>query len=302
MTVPPPPTSAGIPSAPQQLIYGLFRPECYRTFFVDHNFLDFGCLALLLSKILSYGIILGALLVKLPQIFKIAKSRSTAGLAPSMYILENVGYAIAVAYNVRNGYAFSTFGENVFILIQGIIICVLLVVFAEKQAKQSRTLAMMVGAPLFLAFVVYLGFYCSLSQLAWFQTSTIGIFACSRVPQIISNFSRKSTGQLAVVTVALNSLGSMARVFTTAMEVKDTLVLTGMISGATLNAILLAQMIWYWNSKGAAAGSKAGANKASQKKKKAAADAAAAAAAAAEDAWMDTVTPSKKGKKGKKQQ
>lgn len=288
MTVHPPPTAAA--GIPQQLIYGLFRPECYAKFFVDYNFFDVACLTFLLSKVLSYGIILGALLVKLPQILKIVKSRSTVGLAPSMYILENLGYAIVVCYNVRNGYAFSTYGENVFILVQGVVICCLLVWAAEREVKRARTVALMVGAPAFVAFVVYLAMYSSMSQLAWFQTSTIGIFAASRLPQIASNFQRGSTGQLAFVTVLLNSAGSLARVFTTLTEVKDSLVLTGMISGATLNAIMLSQMIWYWNSKTTAAPTATAGSKASNKKKQ--------ATTAGAEAEM---TPSKKAK-GKKQQ
>lgn len=49
-------------------------------------------LALLLSKILSYGIIVGALVVKMPQILKIVNNRSVKGLVLFSYWTETIGY------------------------------------------------------------------------------------------------------------------------------------------------------------------------------------------------------------------
>lgn len=47
---------------------------------------------LLLSKILSYGIIVGAVVVKLPQILKIVNNKSVKGLVLTSFWLETVGY------------------------------------------------------------------------------------------------------------------------------------------------------------------------------------------------------------------
>jgi mannose-P-dolichol utilization defect protein 1 len=41
--------------------------------------------------------------------------------------------------------------------------------------------------------------------------------------------------------------GSLSRIFTTLQEVDDKLILYGFIAGFTLNAILAAQMVFYWN-------------------------------------------------------
>jgi mannose-P-dolichol utilization defect protein 1 len=43
-------------------------------------------------------------------------------------------------------------------------------------------------------------------------------------------------------------LGSLTRIFTTLQEVDDPLILYGFIAGFVLNAILAAQMAYYWNS------------------------------------------------------
>lgn len=48
---------------------------------------------LIISRLLSYGIILGALILKVPQILKVTRARSAKGLALSSYWMETFGYA-----------------------------------------------------------------------------------------------------------------------------------------------------------------------------------------------------------------
>lgn len=44
------------------------------------------------------------------------------------------------------------------------------------------------------------------------------ILMSARVPQILQNFQTKSTGQLSIITFAANTLGCIARLFTTMQE------------------------------------------------------------------------------------
>lgn len=44
--------------------------------------------------------------------------------------------------------------------------------------------------------------------------------------------------------------GSLARIFTTMREVGDSLILFGFVAGFLLNAVLAAQMLYYWKSSG----------------------------------------------------
>jgi mannose-P-dolichol utilization defect protein 1 len=234
-----------------ELLYGLFRPECYHSFFVQRHLLDIACLKLLLSKILSYGIILGAVFVKLPQIFKIVGSKSTTGLSPAMYVLENIGYLITVVYNIRLGYAFSTYGENVFLLMQGFILVALFGIYNHRLGTTA------LAAPFFGAAAYWLYLLAPLETLALCQTGTILIFASSRLPQIWNNFRSGSTGVLSFVTVCMNVAGTTARIFTTTQEVNDPVILAGTVSSWMLNLIIFLQVLWYWNSdKKAAAATK----------------------------------------------
>ncbi len=47
--------------------------------------------------------------------------------------------------------------------------------------------------------------------------------------------------------------GSLSRIFTTLQEVDDKLILYGFIAGFALNAVLAAQMVYYWRSSAATA-------------------------------------------------
>ena len=42
--------------------------------------------------------------------------------------------------------------------------------------------------------------------------------------------------------------GSLSRIFTTLQEVDDKLILYGFVAGFILNAVLAAQMVYYWKS------------------------------------------------------
>jgi len=69
----------------------------------------------------------------------------------------------------------------------------------------------------------------------------------SKLPQIWAIWSQGGTGQLSAFAVFNFLAGSLSRIFTTLQEVDDPLILYGFIAGFTLNAILAAQMVYYWN-------------------------------------------------------
>lgn len=100
------------------------------------------------------------------------------------------------------------------------------------------------------------------------------------MPQILQNFSARSTGQLSLITYALNTAGAAARIFTSIQEKAGAAMLRGAIiselavsgvavlwrlppeqafdlvdAGALLNAVLALQIVVYGN-KPAARGKK----------------------------------------------
>ncbi|RKO94998.1 hypothetical protein CAUPRSCDRAFT_9468, partial [Caulochytrium protostelioides] len=61
------------------------------------------------SKGLSAGIVLGGLILKLPQIIKMMAAKSGDGVSFTSYAMESAAMAIGLAYNYRQGYPFGTY-------------------------------------------------------------------------------------------------------------------------------------------------------------------------------------------------
>lgn len=85
-----------------------------------------------------------------------------------------------------------------------------------------------------------------------------------RLPQIAQNMRQGHTGQLSLITYALNVAGSGARAFTVMQELDDKLALTSAISSFLQNAILVAQILLL----GSGGGSQGKATKATSKRPK----------------------------------
>lgn len=197
----------------------------------------------LLSKVLGWAVITGSSLVKVPQIINVVKSHSAEGLSNTSLALESVAFLITVAYCFCRQFPFSTYGESVFILFQDVVIAALI-------ANLSRVSHAVTGAAI-AAFAAVLwgllfGGFVPAPALAFAQLCTIPVFTVSKIPQIWLNFKNGSTGQLSLITFALNFAGSAARIFTTLSELSDTIMLISSILGFTLNGIITAQILWYW--------------------------------------------------------
>lgn len=82
--------------------------------------------------------------------------------------------------------------------------------------------------------------------MALLQFSTLPISLFSKLPQIAQNQRARSTGQLSAVAVGAQTLGCLARLFTTATEVDDILVAGGFALALILNLIVAIQMAMFW--------------------------------------------------------
>lgn len=88
---------------------------------------------------------------------------------------------------------------------------------------------------------------CLSSFLALLQASTIPLSLLSKVPQMLELQKRKAPGQLSAVVVFAQFAGTIARIFTSLTETQDALLLWGFGLAAIFNAIILAQLVLYWN-------------------------------------------------------
>jgi len=224
--------------------YGLFTKECHAEFFENFNFMHGACLKLTLSKILSFGIIAGSLVYKLPQILKISKAKSAGGLSMVAILLEILSCTFSLAYSFNSGFAFMTYGEAAFVAAFDLVIVYQILSYERGGVGAGAiggVIAFLVSLYLMVAgFVPY-------HILKLLQGCVTPLIIISRAPQIWSNITNKSTGQLSIITWGLNCGGSLARVFTTLAEVNDPLVLVGFVVAATLNTTITLQILWYGN-------------------------------------------------------
>lgn len=231
------------PSFIREPAVALVGEECYSSLLENFNFHDMACIKYAISKGLGVGIVVGGSIVKIPQILTILKNQSAQGLSLTSYLLETLSYFITLSYNLRQGNPFSTFGEILFICIQNVII-VSLIFYYGRQLGLLGTVLIGLGSLLYSLNNEQLVPAVLMSSL---YAATIPLSLASKVPQIYTNFVNKSTGQLSVFTVVNYFAGSAARVFTTMTELDDTLMLFGNALATTFNAILVLQVILYWN-------------------------------------------------------
>ncbi|KAJ2758486.1 hypothetical protein IWQ56_005988, partial [Coemansia nantahalensis] len=127
-------TASWLPDFLRSPLAALIGEECTVTLIDQLHLFEPTCLRHAVSKGLGLGIVLGGCIVKLPQLFKILKSKSVAGISFSSYVLELLANAITLAYNYRMGYAFTTYGEAVFIGAQNYVIALLMLAFAGRSS------------------------------------------------------------------------------------------------------------------------------------------------------------------------
>ncbi|CAO3591389.1 unnamed protein product [Absidia cylindrospora] len=232
-----------LPSFIRQPITAVIGDTCYTSLIEDLNYTDVDCIKYTVSKGLGLGIVLGGSIVKVPQIMTIVSHGSAEGLSLLSYLIETLSYTITLAYNLRQGNPFSTFGEILFITLQTSL---------SKKSLVVLPLLALIGTVFYGLQQPHL---VPASAMASLYAATIPLSLASKVPQIWTNFKNKSTGQLSVFTVMNYFLGSAARVFTTWTELDDPLMLLGTLLASGLNFLLVLQVFVYWGKSSAPASS-----------------------------------------------
>lgn len=195
----------------------------------------------LISTIVGVCVLIGSLLYKVPQVVRVIRRRSAAGISLLMYALETVGTTFSAVYFMRRAFPFSTYGETVFIMTQNFVIMVL-IVFYERLPRAAAVAC----AILYLMTLCFLfSSYVPMKAIMTLQVCSIPILNLARVPQIILNWRRKGTGELSPITLGLQLLGNVARIFTTVAQVRDLLMFVGICVATCFNATLFGQWLYY---------------------------------------------------------
>ncbi|KUI58177.1 hypothetical protein VP1G_05461 [Cytospora mali] len=237
------PVTHNLPAPIRDLGESIIGDKCYSSLVLDIDVADAECLKYAVSKALGIGIVAASSVVKVPQIVNLVRSRSASGISFLSYLLETSSYLISLAYNVRRGFPFSTYGETALILGQNVVITVLVLKYSGRAGVAALFVAALAGAlgALFTEGVL------DMEMLGYLQAGAGTLGVASKVPQILAIWQEGGTGQLSAFTVFNYLLGSLARVFTTLQEVDDKLILYSFVAGFALNLVLALQMLYYWN-------------------------------------------------------
>ncbi|KAF9878647.1 monosaccharide-p-dolichol utilization [Colletotrichum karsti] len=243
------PVTHNLPAPIRDLGVSIIGEHCYKSLLLDINVEDTECIKLGLSKGIGLGIVGVSSIVKLPQIRKLTSSQSGEGISVLSYLLETVSYIISLAYNYRNQFPFSTYGETALIMGQNVIITVLVLNYTGRAGLA----AVFVTALAVAVATLFSGGLVDMQKLGYLQAGAGVLSVASKVPQILAIWSEGGTGQLSAFAVFNYLLGSLSRIFTTIQEVDDKLILYNFIAGFLLNAVLASQMAYYWNAPSAKA-------------------------------------------------
>ncbi|XP_049714743.1 mannose-P-dolichol utilization defect 1 protein isoform X1 [Elephas maximus indicus] len=133
--------AAEVDGALKRVLVPILLPEkCYDQLLVQGDLLHVPCLKILLSKGLGLGIVAGSLLVKLPQVFKILGAKSAEGLSLQSVMLELVALTGTMVYSITNNFPFSSWGEALFLMLQTIAICFLVLHYRGQTVKGAEDL------------------------------------------------------------------------------------------------------------------------------------------------------------------
>jgi mannose-P-dolichol utilization defect protein 1 len=223
--------------------YLLWTPECYTTWFTDYDIFHLGCLKSIISRGLSFGIIVGSSILKVPQMYNFYKTKSTSGVSSAMLYLDVISFTPSPIYNMMMYHPFFTYGEQVIVLTENIILVLMLWYYNQNSTSKCLGISIMYS-------LIVFGFFHA-PQSIWWTYPLLGAAAAvlGRIPQITENYANQYTGTLSAFTFILNSLGGVARMFTTMNSTGDLYIATSQFIGVIFSIIVLVQIIMYRKNK-----------------------------------------------------
>lgn len=195
-----------------------------------------------LSKGLGFALILGSILVKLPQILKIWRNKSGEGISLLSVSFDLSAIMIYGCYSIVNEFPFSSWGDSFFLLLQTLLIACLILHYS------GRTMMAFLYAMLYTSvFLVFISGYTPKDFLWTLQGFNIPILLVGKLSQALTNFKNGHTGQLSAVTMFMMCAGSAARIFTSIQETGDFMSILTYCVSTSANAVIVLQILYYWN-------------------------------------------------------
>ena len=198
--------------------------------------------AALASKILGWGMGFGSLFLYSPILMDLIKSSESAVDAYSVqtFIYTMLGSSATILYSFKKQFAINTYIELCNNAIQQLIIVCMICVYSNNK-KFLSTLLLSVST---IGFYILRFIPSGSPVISIVQVIGTILQNFSLVPQIIKNFQQKNT-RWSIYTAVAAFLGLCVRVFTTITTVKDPLLLLSYLLSASLNSVLIWQILHY---------------------------------------------------------
>lgn len=178
----------------------------------------------------------------MPQIAKIYSNKSGEGISIVSVTFDLTAITIYMAYNFVKGFPFTAWGDSTFLALQTLIVAVLVLFYARQTVKALGFVLLYLGIC-----VVLCGGLTPVEVLWTMQGFNIPILLVGKLSQAYANYKNGNTGQLSAMTLFMLFFGSTARIFTSIQETGDSMIILTYIFSSAANAVIVAQMLYYWN-------------------------------------------------------
>lgn len=195
-----------------------------------------------MSTVLGYIVVISALIVKFPQIFKIYTESSVIGISLTTFYIEALGYSMLLAYSIHDNRPVSTYGEYASLAIQSLIQLLLY----WKTGKIAFKRRLLIGTLITFGWLIPLFF--NLVPNSFWKYVPINFMLMNvvmKLSQIKTNYINESTGSLSFFTNYINFQSALIRILTTIVELNDPFLLANYILVGVMNIIIMGQFRMY---------------------------------------------------------
>jgi mannose-P-dolichol utilization defect 1 len=158
-----------------------------------------------------------------------------------------VVYANGSIYGYLLQYPFSSYGENISLLCQNVVLIGMTWVFSTKTSTPTSFHERLLVIGGFIVYFVAIVNYFPDEYRHVLMSSTWPVMLYARGSQVLETFRVQHTGNLSIVTTSMNLIGSLIRIVTTLQETGDFVVLGGYLLSGGLSFIMSLQYWWYWD-------------------------------------------------------
>ncbi|KAL7676676.1 hypothetical protein ACOME3_002924 [Neoechinorhynchus agilis] len=201
------------------------------------------CVRQFLSRVFGMIIVLGGILIKLPQLVGIWAWQSAQGVSLLAELFMMAATFTAIAYGHLKQFPLSAYGDSYSMFLQTFFIVILILRYHYRSTKFIVAFIAVSACGCYALFVDIIPH----QVIVLLNAVGVLLAATSKILQIIVNQRNQSTGQLSMITLMLMLFGSLARIFTSIQETGDWTLIATYTLMTICNAILVFQCGYYWN-------------------------------------------------------